>query len=281
MQITKTQLKTIIKEEVLKEVALSKRKRKLTNEDIRYAYADYLVLSRPKLLLKEGRITKREYTRVRKYRLISEGAFGATAAGGEGSIGDIIGNVAASIGKETGKAGQGIAQGMWDALYPITKRVVKSGVQAVSDGLSGAINFPGKIVAGVGKAIGGVTRGARDAFSAIKLGLTGGGGYRKLAKKDPEAFMAGYDALTVSLKKAGIKPLTPLYAKTQLAIFETEDGQKMLDYGASKLGMTPQELISQLTMYVQQSDYVNIATEKLKEKEGEPQEDEIEVEVEG
>lgn len=271
MKITKRQLVKIIKEEMT-----STHNTSIFSEQVRRAYATHLVLNHALFLVSEGYITPREYVRVQRCCILNEST-GISDAKLRESIGDVVAKVAMAVGKEVGKAGQGVAKGMWDAIYPITKRVAGAGVEAASDSLAWTRDNIDKVISSAGKLVGNSVKGGREAFGSLKKGVTAGLDYKSLAKKDPEAFLTAYEALKKTLTDAGAPVGTAKTAAAALGVFETEDGQKALEHGAKKAGMSPEELKSLLGMYVLQSKHVDLAVkakESVKGKESPAETDE-------
>jgi hypothetical protein len=220
-------------------------------------------LNKPDRLLSEAIISHHDHAKIQRYQRLNEEKIYVTSVLQE-SIGDIVAKVAMQIGVETGKAGQGIAKGMWDAIYPIAKRVAGAGVEAASDTLAWARDNAQNITSSAGKLVGNTVKGGREAFASLKDGLASGLDYKKLAKKDPNSYVIAYEAIRTKLLSVGAPAKTAKAAAAALGVFETEDGQDALAHGAKKAGMSPEELKSLLSMYVLQSKYIDLA---MKSKE--------------
>ncbi len=263
MKITKRQLRRIIREELISSKGSD------ISKLVREAYAETIILSRPKYCLREGIISKKQYSTILQFRSLNESSAPIPKQLQE-SIGDIIAQWAEKIGEETGKAGAGIAGGMWDAMYGIANKLSGKVTGAVEDTLKWVNTNINKIVAGTGEFISGTIKGSKQAADKIAEGWKEGKDYKQLAKENPEDFLTVYKDLKKTLADMNVPVQSTELAKATLGIWSTPDGQKALKHGAKQAGMDEEELKSMLGLFVVQSRFVPLATktlQKRKEKE--------------
>ena len=254
MKITKKQLARIIKEETAKHNKLRRRK---FSRQVREAFARNLVLTQPDILLKEGWITRGEYHRIHRCRTIVETNQRPSDVLVE-DIGDTVAKIAAKVGKEGGKAGAGIAKGLWSAIKPVAKEVGKAGIDAAGGVLKTVASQAPKALAGAADAVGG--------FKKLLKKAKEGSDFEKMAEEAPEEFLASYEELKKKLEGMGAPVGTAEEAASALGVFETEDGQEALEAGAKEAGMSPEQLQSLMGIYVTQSKFVDVATKAQETK---------------
>ena len=254
MKITKRQLRRIIKEETSRHNKLRHRK---FSRHVREAFARNLVLTQSDILLREGWITRGEHLRIRRCRTLVETNQRLNDVLIE-DIGDTVAKIAAKVGKEGGKAGAGIAKGLWAAIKPVAKEVGKAGIEAAGGVLKTVAAQAPKALAGAADAVGG--------FKKLLKKAKEGSDFEKMAEEAPEEFLASYEELKKKLEGIGAPVGTADEAAAALGVFETEDGQEALEAGSKEAGMSPEQLKSLMGIYVTQSKFVDVATKAQEAK---------------
>lgn len=299
MRVTKSQLASVISEEIQRHVELQK-----FNEDVRMAYAEHILLTYPTVLLSEGYISHSAYRRATQMRMLNESGR-ADLSIQEGFFDDVkalakkvggkavekgkelggkaldkakeVGNKeidtkkfakdASRVGKEAGEMAAGAASGIWNALAPMAKKLgggavkfAKGAASEVEKNLPGALDTVKKVVGDVASAASGAVGDTAAGLAGMIEKAKEGLSLEQQAKKDPASFLAMYEALQKKLNDMGVPAKTPKEAAATLGIFQSPDGQKALAHGAKKAGVTPAELESLVATYVFQSKYVDMAT---------------------
>ena len=252
MKITKKYLGKIIREETSRH---NQRERRKFKKRVREAFARHLVLENPDTLLREGWITKGERRRIHQCRVLAESGRRVDPVLVE-DIGDTVAKIAAKVGKESGKAGAGIAKGLWAAIAPVAKEVGKAGISAAGSALKTVAKNAPKAIAAAADSVG--------SFKKLLKQAKEGSDLEKMAEEAPEEFLAAYEELGAKLKGMGAPVATADEAEAAMGVFETEEGQEALAAGAKEAGVSAEELKTLMGLYVTQSKFVDVAT-KAKE----------------